>query len=80
MTYLGLYEMFSFFSPFCYQILCFSMSNYLNEIKKKIMKCFFPSEILCCVYAFYWLSDEGITLMKIKHLNVGQIKGTVKIN
>ncbi len=50
---------------YCYQILCFSMSNYLNAyntfffsysslMKKKI------SEILC---TFYWLSDEDNTLI-----------------
>ncbi len=26
------------------------------------MKCFFPSEILCCVFKFYWFSDEGINI------------------
>ncbi len=50
---------------YCYQILCFSMSNYLNAynkfffsysslMKKKL------SEILC---TFYWLSDEDNTLI-----------------
>ncbi len=24
------------------------------------MKVFFPLAILCCVFTFYWLSDEGI--------------------
>ncbi len=62
--------MFIFFHLmfYCYQILCFSMFNYLNAYK-----CFFffiltvallkkkiPSEIQCCVYKFDCLSDEGI--------------------
>ncbi len=35
MTCLGPYEMFYFFLTlfYCYQILCFSMSNYLNAYK-----------------------------------------------
>ncbi len=49
------------------------MSNYLNAYKNyfllqysSLMKCFFPpSEILCCVFKFYWLSDEGI-----KHIDL----------
>ncbi len=56
-----------FFMYYCYQILCFSMSNYLNAYKQflfiptvALLNVFSPSEILCCVFKFYWLSDEGI--------------------
>ncbi len=52
---------------YCYQIMCFSMSNYLNAYKQFVfiltvaLLIFFSlSEILCCVLKFYWLSDEGI--------------------
>ncbi len=34
------------------------------------MKKFFPSEMLCCVYTFDWLSDEGITHWFEKKLNI----------
>ncbi len=54
---------------YCYQIMCFSMFN-LNAYKQFLFILtvalwifFSPSEILCCVFKFYWLSDEGI-----KHL------------
>ncbi len=65
------YEMLIFFLNlcFCYQILYFSMSNYLNAYKQfvfiltvALLNVFSPSEILCCVFKFYWLSDEGIKL------------------
>ncbi len=52
---------------YCYQILCFSMSNYLNAYRQflfiltvALWNGFFSHpEILCCVFKFYWLSDEG---------------------
>ncbi len=69
-TCLGLYEMFHFFLTLCFIVtkFCFSMSNYLNAYKQflfiltvALWNVFFPpSEILCCVFKFYWLSDEGI--------------------
>ncbi len=49
----------------CYQILCFSMSNYLNVytffiiLTVTLLNVFFPLRF--SVYTFYWLSDEGIT-------------------
>ncbi len=53
---------------YCYQTLCFSIrSNDLNAYKQFVFiltvdlwNVFFPSEILCCVFKFYWLSDESI--------------------
>ncbi len=73
MTCLGPYEMFYFFSHlmfYCYQILCFRMSNYFNAYKQFVFiltvalwNVFPPSEILCCVFKFYWLSDKGIDLI-----------------
>ncbi len=69
MTCLGPYEMLknSQLMFYCYQILYFSMSNYLNAYKQFVFiltvalwNVFSPSEILCCVFKFYWLSDEGI--------------------
>ncbi len=65
-------ESLNFLFTLCFIVtnLCFSMSNYLNAHKIKciltvssLMKCFFPLKnyVLCCVYTFYWLSDEGIT-------------------
>ncbi len=61
MPYLGPYEMLYFFHLmfYCYQILCFSMPDYLNDTHfffysySGLMKCFFsPSQILCCVYIY----------------------------
>ncbi len=52
---------------YCYQILCFSMSNDLNAFNffiysySSLMKYFFSTSEFCVVYTFYWLSDEGIT-------------------
>ncbi len=49
---------------YCYQILYFSMSNYLNAYKLFLfiltVALWNVSEILCCVFKFYSLSDEGI--------------------
>ncbi len=69
MTCLGPYEMFDFFLTLCFIVtkFCFRMSNYLNAYKQflfiltvALWNVFSPSEILCCVFKFYWLSDEGI--------------------
>ncbi len=59
MTYLGLYEIFYFFLAlcfYCYQILCFRMSNYLNAYKLFVfiltvaLWIFFPPQKCCVVY------------------------------
>ncbi len=67
MTCLGPYEMFYFFLTLCFIVTKFCMSNYLNAYKQflfnltvALWNVFPPSEILCCVFKFYWLSDEGI--------------------
>ncbi len=68
MTCLGPYEMFFFFLTLCFIVTKFwNMSNYLNAYKQflfiltvALWNVFSPSEILCCVFKFYWLSDEGI--------------------
>ncbi len=50
-----------------YQILCFITYNYLNAYKQLLFILTVayempppPSEILCYVFKFYWLSDEAI--------------------
>ncbi len=73
MTCLGPYEIFSHLMFYCYRILCFSMSNYLNAYKlflfilTALLNVFSPSEIVCCVFKFYWFSDEGDLLLKLKY-------------
>ncbi len=54
--------------PYCYQILCFSMPDYLNDtiffylFLQWPYEMFFTPQKFCVVYIhFYWSSDEGIT-------------------
>ncbi len=59
--------MFYFFLTLCFIVtkLCV-LANYLNAYKLLLFILTVayemppPSEILCCVFKFYWLSDEGI--------------------
>ncbi len=65
MTCLGPYEMLYFFLTLCFIVakFYFSSSDYLNAYKiffysySSLMNSFSPSEILCCVFKFDWLSD-----------------------
>ncbi len=67
MTCLGPYEMLDVFLTLCFIVtkICFSMSNYSNSCKQFLFILTVAlwnvfSEILCCVFKFYWLSDEDI--------------------
>ncbi len=71
MTCLGPYEMFSLilcfivtkFSVLAYLIIWIAYKLFLFILTVVLWNVFSPSEILCCVFKFYWLSNEGI-----KHL------------
>ncbi len=69
MACLGPYEMLKNFLTLCFIVTkvcvleCLIIWMHTNNFYLFLQypKCFFPpSEILCCVFQFYWLSDEGI--------------------